>query len=214
MFGGSSRRLFVVVFAAAIGTVACGERLPEGQSSEVMSPSQAGQAPADTIRSAAENSPPIESVPTEADLWANDTSGQFEPLPLEPEGSLAPNYPAIPPGYEEQADAPFPASVFLARNRLSFVAEGRTYSVTAGRRGADGLSPTLGALWILVTDARDGREISSTLYDVPDCDGGMNIEPQDVKDALAISVTCVELRSGEQLAVGVLDAATGRVVFG
>ena len=148
------------------------------------------------------------SVPSAAAI-----STDFHPIPLNPAGTFPSGYPAVERGFEAQADAPFPASVFLATNRLTLVDGEASYLITGGRRGADGLSEKLGAVYIVVLDARSGEKRSEGILDVPECLGAVSISSDIDARAIAVRIDCLDVDTQQLIWSGVLNAVDGSFEF-
>jgi hypothetical protein len=103
--------------------------------------------------------------------------------------------------YEPEADAPFPAVQFLARNSRGIVTQDLVYLVTAGQGGTDKSSPA--TFFIEVLKANTTESLSQKFMVVAECVGFASLTPGDVTDPSQVPFSCEA--DGRQ---GILDLQT------
>lgn len=134
-------------------------------------------------------------------------------IPLLPEGSFPPGYPAIKQNlFEPESDAPFPATVFLARNRRTIVTANSVYVVTAGRNGVE--SDTIeGAIFLQIMDPNSGKAISQEVIAVPECNGTLSLVDVDASEPRSIPIECLKMPEATVLSKGQFDADSRHIAL-
>jgi hypothetical protein len=93
--------------------------------------------------------------------------------------------------FEAQADAPFPASMFVARNSRAIVTAERVYVVTAGRSGVGaGDAPAVGTFFVESMPAGTAEIDFTEFVSVESCPSPVALEPGDVSDPSAVPFIC------------------------